>query len=260
VTATAARRLSAARTEHRTCPPVRSLLRPGDIDAAYAVQSAGISQRLAAGARVVGRKIGLTNPDVQHQLGVRQPDFGVLLDDMDRSGRGVVSMTDLLQPKIEAEVAFVLAHDLDGGLVQPDDVRAATSHVMAALEIVDSRISHWDITIVDTVADNASSGLFVLGQQEHALGDLDLRDLTMTMWRDGEVVSSGTGADCLGDPVAAVAWLANTAASYGRPLRAGEVVLSGALGPMVLVFAGDEFRAEIDRLGVVSATFEGMPS
>jgi 2-keto-4-pentenoate hydratase len=256
----AALRLGGARTGRRTCVPVRDLLPAGDVAAAYAVQDAQISQRVAAGARVVGRKIGLTNPAVQRQLGVDQPDFGVLLDDMDCSTAGPISMALLLQPKIEAEIAFVLARDLDGRSISARDVKAATAHVVAALEIVDSRIANWNIAIVDTVADNASSGLFVLGEQEQPLGDLDLRALTMTMWRGEDVVSAGSGADCLGDPLAAVAWLANTVRDYGRPLRAGEVVLSGALGPMVPVAAGDEFRAEIDGIGAVSAAFEGMPT
>jgi 2-keto-4-pentenoate hydratase len=252
----AAQRLTDARTQGRTCPPVSDILPADDVDAAYAVQSANIARRLAAGARVVGRKIGLTNPLVQRQLGVGEPDFGVLLDDMDCSASALVPMTPLLQPKIEAEIAFVLARDLVGGSIDAADVAAATDYVVAALEIVDSRIANWDITIVDTVADNASSGLFVLGTQPRPLGELDLRSCVMTMWRGEEVVSTGTGTDCWGDPLAAVAWLATTAQAHGQPLRAGELVLSGALGPMVAVVSGDEFRAEITGLGSIAATFE----
>jgi 2-keto-4-pentenoate hydratase len=252
----AVQRLTDARAQGRTCPPVTDLLPADDVDAAYAVQSANIARRIAAGARVVGRKIGLTNPAVQRQLGVGEPDFGVLLDDMDFSGSALVPMTPLLQPKIEAEIAFVLTRDLVGGSIDAADVAAATGHVVAALEIVDSRIANWDITIVDTVADNASSGLFVLGTQPRPIGALDLRSCVMTMWRGADVVSTGSGADCLGDPLAAVAWLARTAQTHGEPLRAGQVVLSGALGPMVAVVSGDEFRAEITGLGSVAATFE----
>jgi 2-keto-4-pentenoate hydratase len=252
----AAQRLTDARAHGRTCPPVSDILPAHDVGAAYAVQSANIARRVAAGARVVGRKIGLTNLAVQHQLGVGEPDFGVLLDDMDCSASALVPMTRLLQPKIEAEIAFVLARDLVGDSVDAADVVAATGHVVAALEIVDSRIANWDITIVDTVADNASSGLFVLGTQPRPLGDLDLRSCVMTMWRGPDVVSSGSGADCLGDPLVAVAWLARTAQAHGQPLRAGQVVLSGALGPMVAVVGGDEFRAEITGLGSVAAPFE----
>jgi 2-keto-4-pentenoate hydratase len=252
---TAQGQLTAARLSRVPCPPVRDLLPPGDIHAAYAVQSAMIAERVAAGARVVGRKIGLTNPAVQRQLGVDQPDFGVLLDDMDRSSTGRVPIELLLQPKVEAEIAFILGRDLDGESIGPDDVVAATRQVAAALEIVDSRIAQWDITIVDTVADNASSGLFVLGGRARPLGDLDLKACTMSMRRAGEVVSTGSGADCLGDPLLSVAWLANTARELGKPLRAGEIILSGALGPMVPVESGDVFTADISGLGVVSATF-----
>jgi 2-keto-4-pentenoate hydratase len=251
----ALRQLLTARANRLTCDPVRSLLPPGDIDAAYGVQSALIAERTAAGARVVGRKIGLTNPAVQEQLGVDQPDFGTLLDEMDASRQQPIAMDRLLQPRIEAEIAFVLTRDLDDESIGVREVAAATGQVVAALEIVDSRIANWDISIVDTIADNASSGLFVIGQQAQPIGDLDLTACTMTMWRGAEVVSTGRGLECLGDPMAAVAWLANTARDHGRPLRAGEVVLSGALGPMVAVAAGDAFRAEISGLGAVTAQF-----
>lgn len=243
------RRLDDARAAHRPCPPVRRLLPPGDLDAAYAEQSAWVAGREAAGARVVGRKIGLTNPKVRAQLGVDQPDFGVLLDDMASREGEPIDTARLLQPKIEAEVAFVLARDLDldSDVIGPAEVVAATSHVLAALEIVDSRIADWDISIVDSVADNASSGLFVLGSRPRTLDGLDLSSCAMEMRRGDEVVSTGTGADCMGDPVRAVAWLATTARDRGRPLRAGEVILSGALGPMVAVTSGDEFQAGITR-------------
>jgi 2-keto-4-pentenoate hydratase len=256
--ATALDRLTAARAARRPCAPVRALLPAGDVDAAYAVQSAWVADQLAAGDRVVGRKIGLTNPVVQAQLGVGQPDFGVLLDTMACAAQAPVDIARTLQPKIEAEIAFVLAADLDGALIGPAEVAAATDYVVAALEIVDSRIADWDISIVDTVADNASSGLFVLGDREQALGRLDLAECAMTMRKGGaagDVVSTGTGAACLGHPLASVAWLAQNVRDHGRPLRAGEVILSGALGPMVPVAPGDVFLADISGLGQVSATF-----
>ncbi|MFF3488278.1 2-keto-4-pentenoate hydratase [Streptomyces sp. NPDC002701] len=256
----ALRQLLRAWISGRPGPPVRGLLPPGDLDAAYAVQSAWAAAHEGTGARVIGRKIGLTNPLVQVQLGVDQPDFGVLFDDMARRDGELLDITRLMQPKIEAEIAFVLARDLDIPAVGPDEVRAATGHVVAALEIVDSRIRGWDISIVDTIADNASSGLFVLGSQPRALDGLDLRGCAMTMRRDGHVVSTGTGADCLGDPLRAVAWLATTARAHGRPLRAGDIVMSGALGPMAEVTAGDTFQAEITGLGTVGTTFTGGPS
>ena len=258
-------RLTAARASRRPCAPVRDLLPADDLDGAYAVQSAWVADQLAAGARVIGRKIGLSNPVVQAQFGVDRPDFGVLLDTMVCAERTPVDSARTLQPKIEAEIAFVLAADLDGDVIGRDEVAAATAYVVAALEIVDSRIADWDISIVDTIADNASSGLFVLGDQKRGLGRLDLADCAMTMRRagagggkggaGGDVVSTGTGSAVLGHPLASVAWLAATVRDLGRPLRAGEVVLSGSLGPMVPVAPGDVFRADISGLGQVSATF-----
>jgi 2-keto-4-pentenoate hydratase len=255
-------RLAAARAAGRPCTPVRTLLPPGDIAAAYAVQGAWVAGQVAAGNGVIGRKIGLTSPAVQAQLGVDQPDFGTLLSTMSCPPGQPVDIGRLLQPRIEAEVAFLLARDLDGPDIGPDigpgDVLAATGAVAPALEIVDSRIAGWDITIVDTVADNASSGLFTVGPQRPP-GGLDLAACPMRLWRGDEEVSAGSGAACLGHPAVAVAWLAAAARSYGQPLRAGEIVLSGALGPMVPVRAGDRFTAEIGGLGQVTARFEGSP-
>ena len=250
-------RLDAARAAGRPCAPVRTLLPAGDINTAYAVQSAWMAGQVAAGDRVVGRKIGLTNPAVQAQLGVDQPDFGTLLASMGCPHGEPIDTGRLLQPRIEAEVAFVLARDLDAPGIGPGDVLAATGSVTAALEIVDSRVAGWDISIVDTVADNASSGLFTLGPERHSPGGLDLAACPMRLWRDGGQVSTGSGAQCLGHPAAAVAWLAATSRSYGQPLRAGEIVLSGALGPMVPVAPGDRFTAEIGGLGQVTASFTG---
>jgi 2-keto-4-pentenoate hydratase len=251
---TAHRRLGAARASGTPCAPVRDLL--DDIGSAYAVQSAWVAERLAAGATVTGRKIGLTSPAVQAQLGVDSPDFGVLLDEMAVPAGGTADTARLLQPRIEAEVAFVLGGDLNLAAPADADVLAATAWVTAALEIVDSRIAGWDITLLDTVADNASSGMYVLGTAPRPLGPgLDLASCAMTMRRNGAVVSAGIGSACLGSPVRAVAWLAATAYALGAPLRAGDVVLSGALGPMVEVHAGDQFEAEVDELGTVSVTF-----
>ena len=249
--------LAGARAAGRPCAPVRTLLPPGDIGAAYAVQSAWVAAQVSAGDRVIGRKIGLTNPVVQAQLGVDQPDFGALLATMDCPQGEPVDTGRLLQPRIEAEVAFVLARDLDEPEIGPDEVLAATEAVVAALEIVDSRVAGWDISIVDTVADNASSGLFTLGPERVPPDGLDLVSCPMRLWRGDQEVSAGSGAACLGHPAAAVAWLAVTARSYGQPLRAGEIVLSGALGPMVPVAAGDRFTADIGGLGQVTAVFKG---
>jgi 2-keto-4-pentenoate hydratase len=276
--------LVGARASGQPCPPVRGLLPDGDIDAAYAVQSSWVADQIAAGARVVGRKIGLTNPVVQAQFGVDRPDFGVLFDSMACAPGTPIDGARTLQPKIEAEIAFVLAEDLTGAVIGSAEVAAATAFVVAALEIVDSRIAGWDIGIVDTIADNGSSGLFVLGDRRQRLGRLDLAECAMTLRRvasggavgasgsgradgadgaggaDGEVVSTGTGASILGDPLAAVAWLAAAVRDHGRPLRAGEVVLSGSLGPMVPVAPGDAFHADISGVGHVSCVFAGGTS
>jgi 2-keto-4-pentenoate hydratase len=264
--------LVAARATGQPCPPVRGLLPDGDVDAAYAVQSAWAADQIAAGARVVGRKIGLTNPAVQAQFGVDRPDFGVLFESMACAPGTPIDGARTLQPKIEAEIAFVLAEDLTGAMIGPAEVAAATAYVVAALEIVDSRIAGWDIGIVDTIADNGSSGLFVLGDRRMELGGLDLAECAMTLRRVtggrggggggsggevGEVVSTGSGASILGHPLAAVAWLAAAVRDHGRPLRAGEVVLSGSLGPMVNVAPGDAFQADISGVGQVSAVFAG---
>ncbi|MER5184986.1 fumarylacetoacetate hydrolase family protein [Streptomyces sp. NPDC002896] len=253
--AEAAVRLTRAAHDHKPCAPVRDLLGATDISLAYAVQQRVISDRIATGARVVGRKIGLTSESVQRQVGVDRPDFGVLLDDMDVTGLPAVPSERLLQPKVEAEIAFVLAADLDDDDLDLERVRAAVGHAVAALEIVDSRVADWDIAITDTVADNASSGLFVLGRQRVGLGEFTPRDVTMRLYADGELASEGDGAACLGDPLAALLWLARTAREFGDPLRAGQVVLSGALGPLVPTPPGITVRAELSGLGSVTATF-----
>lgn len=251
-TPAAQRLLDAARTG-TPCAPVRDLIGSADVAAAYAVQRELTDLRLRTG-RIVGHKIGLTSPAVREQLGVDQPDFGVLFADMDVSALDPVPVGGLLQPRIEAEVAFLLGADLTGDFT-PADVRAAVDTMAPALEIVDSRIAGWDISIADTIADNASSGLFVLGPERVRLDTLQPVDVQMEMSVDGVVVSKGSGAACLGDPLAALAWLAAAARDLGDPLRAGQVVLSGALGPMVLVTPGMRVTATLTGLGTVATTF-----
>ncbi|WP_214403508.1 2-keto-4-pentenoate hydratase [Pseudonocardia lacus] len=254
----AAERLRTAARTRTPCPPVRDLLPDATARTAYAVQNLLTESALAEGRRIVGRKVGLTSPAVQAQLGVDQPDFGVLFADMAVGPGAVIDSGRLLQPKVEAEIAFVLGADLDGADLDADAVRAATDHVVAALEIVDSRIAGWDITYADTVADNASSGLFVLGEQTRPLEGLDLTEVRMQLLdAAGTVVSEGVGAACLGDPVNAVLWLARTCRDLGSPLRTGEVVLSGALGPMVVATPDSTFTATLSGLGGVSTSFSG---
>jgi 2-keto-4-pentenoate hydratase len=252
----AADRLLEAGRSGVPCAPVRDLIGSDDISVAYAVQQCLTTARLDGGHRVVGRKIGLTSAAVQRQLGVDQPDFGVLFEDM---GVGEhVPPGRLLQPKAEAEIAFVLGADLDQGTLDSEQIRAAVDEVVVAIEIVDSRIAGWDITLADTVADNASSGLFVLGERRLSLGDFEPVEATMEMTLNGEVVSTGNGRACLGDPLAALAWLARTAHDFGDPLRAGQVILSGALGPMVAVAPGDVVAAVVPGLGSVTARFTSV--
>ena len=234
---------------------IRTQLAEFDVDGAYAIQEANTAHWEAEGRRLVGSKIGLTSRAVQKQLGVDRPDFGVLFADMIVAEDEPVAAGRVLQPKIEAEVAFLLDRDVDVEAPTVADVLRAVAYAMPALEIVGSRISNWDIGIVDTVADNASSGLFVLGGPVRRLDGLDLRAMQMQMTRREEVVSKGTGAACLGNPLNAMAWLAGELAGRKRPLRAGDVVLSGALGPMVPVNPGDVFEANIAGLGTVSARF-----
>ncbi|MEU3980435.1 fumarylacetoacetate hydrolase family protein [Streptomyces sp. NPDC026672] len=247
--------LATASRTGRPCPPVRDLFAPGDIEAAYAVQRVNTERAVTAGRQLVGRKIGLTSQAVQRQLGVDQPDFGALLDDMTVPPGGLVPVGRLLQPKVEAEVALVLGAGLPDAGCTVEDMVAATEFAVPALEIVDSRVADWDITLVDTVADNASSGLFVLGEARVPLGQVDPRTVRMTMFRNGDVVSEGSGADCLGSPLDAAVWLARTLARLGDPLCAGDIVLTGALGPMAVAAPGDVFAASLCGLGPVSVVF-----
>jgi 2-keto-4-pentenoate hydratase len=235
----------------RPCGPVRDLL-DDDLDSAYQVQELIIQSRVSIRNRRVGRKVGLTAPAVQRQLGVDQPDFGVLLSDMQRGEDEQIPHDRLIAPRIEAEIAFIMGCDVEA--TDRESVLAAVDYVAPALEIVDSRIAGWDIGIVDTVADNASSAYFVLGKAKATLGGYVPAGAEMIMTINGEQASAGTGADCLGDPVNALLWVAETAAALGRPLRAGEIVLSGALGPMAPLNAGDVVEARIGGLGTLTTT------
>ena len=238
-------------------PPLRDGLDPVDVDGAYAVQTINTRFWEAQGRRIVGRKAGLTAKAVQTQLGVDQPDFGVLFSDMAIADGGRLDPARALQPKAEAEIAFVLGK----GLPDPDTttvmVTDAVATVHAAIEIVDSRIADWKITFADTVADNGSSAFFVLGRDGKPLDGLDLFTCGMVMEINGEIVSLGAGAAALGHPLNAAAWLAQTLARRGEPLKAGDILLAGALGPMVTLNPGDQVRAIVGGLGDASFTYAG---
>ena len=235
-------------------PPLRDGLAPVDVDSAYAVQTINTRFWETQGRRIVGRKAGLTAKAVQTQLGVDRPDFGVLFDDMRVSDGGNLDPGKCLQPKAEAEIAFVLGADLPDPETTAEQVAAAVAGVHAAIEIVDSRIADWKITFADTVADNGSSAFFVLAKQGLPPAGLDLEGAAMEMKINGAVVSTGIGSAALGNPLNAAAWLARTLAARGEPLKAGDVLLAGALGPMVALAAGDRVECRIAGIGACSFT------
>jgi 2-keto-4-pentenoate hydratase len=237
-------------------PPLRDVLEPTDQRGAYEVQSLNTAYWKFQGRRIVGRKIGLTSKTVQSQLGVDQPDFGVLFEDMAITSGGVLRTRQVLQPKAEAEIALVLATDVGGPQASPEQIAAACAYAVAAIEIVDSRIADWKITFADTVADNGSSGFFVLGEDRRPLTELDLYTCGMALEANGQVASVGAGAACLGHPLNAAAWLARTLNAAGEPLKAGDIVLTGALGPMVALHRGDHILAKVGGLGSVSFTYQ----
>lgn len=225
------------------------------IENAYAIQQSMIGHRLVAGEKVIGKKIGVTSKAVMGMLGVHQPDFGHMLDGMIFGDGDAIAANTLIQPKAEGEIAFVLGKELIGPGVSAADVLAATSGVMACFEVVDSRIRDWKIKIQDTVADNASCGVFVLGDRMVDAKTVDLRNCGMVLEKNGEIVVTGAGAATMGSPVNAVVWLANTLGRLGIPLKAGEVILSGALGAMVPVQAGDNLRMTVGGIGTCAVRF-----
>ncbi|WP_231333177.1 2-keto-4-pentenoate hydratase [Actinomadura graeca] len=249
----AAGRLLGAHASGVPCEPVRDLITTAD--EAYAVQDRLTARWLRDGRRLTGRKIGLTSAAVQDQLGVASPDFGMLFADMAVPDGAEIPPGAVLQPRAEAEVALVLDGDLPHERHTVADLIRATAFALPAIEIVGSRVRDWDITLADTVADNASSGMYVLGARPVPLADVDLRLCGMVLERRGEQLSTGNGAACLGHPLNAALWLADTLARLGRPLRAGDTVLTGALGPVVPAAPGDVFEARIDGLGDVRVAF-----
>jgi len=229
---------------------------PGiSVDDAYHISRRILARREADGEVLVGKKIGVTSPAVQNMLGVHQPDFGYLTDRMRLSPGEALPTSRLIQPRAEGELAFALAKDLPGSGVTEADVLAATDWVAPCFEIVDSRIRDWKIAIEDTVADNASSGVFVVGESRTDPRGLDLPRLQMRVTKNGAPLSEGRGAAALGNPLTCVAWLANTLGAFGIPLLAGEVILSGSWVPLEPVGAGDRLTLEIGGLGGLEIVF-----
>ena len=243
----------------RTCVSIPKLSEtfPGlSVDDAYAIQMRNVARALSQGRVITGKKIGLTSKAMQTMIGVDTPDFGHLYDSMEVRA-GTIDRVTMLLPKVEAEIAFVLSRDLDMDRdITTDDVIAATDYVVAALEIVDSRIANWKIGFVDTVSDNASSGMYILGSVKKKLAEIDLKAETMDFHVNGERRNGGKGTDVLGDPAFCVAWLANSMRRYGTILKKGEVILSGALSAAIGAERGDRFTAVYSSLGSVEVAFK----
>lgn len=249
---TLAEKLYEAEISQNPIPPIRTAFpNEKDIDAAYNIQQLITEKKIAQGAKIIGKKIGLTSFAVQKQLGVDEPDFGILTEEMKIENHGKLSFNNLMQPKAEAELAFVLKHDLDYDDITFKNVKDAIDYALVAIEIVGSRIENWDITITDTIADNASASHFVLGSKPIKLKEIDLENCQMQLFKNGVLVSEGLGKACMGNPLNAVLWLAQTMQKRQQPLKSGEIILSGALGPMAAIEKGDNLKTQIDNFEIV---------
>lgn len=226
------------------------------VEDAYRIQLEVMAKKVSQGSKVIGKKVGLTGKAMQQMLGVDEPDYGHLLENMKIKDGGTVKVADLLCPKVEAEIGFILGEDLVGPNVTFLDVLMATKYVVPTLEIIDSRIADWKIQLVDTVADNGSSAMVVVGNQLTPIDGIDLRTVGMVIYQNGELAETGSGAAVLGHPAQAVAWLANKLHEFGITLKAGELILPGALTKALPVQSGDQFSAHFGSLGTVSVTFE----
>ncbi len=251
----AARQLQQAAHSKIPCTPIRELIGETDQELAYEVQNYLTQERLNLGAKIIGKKIGLTSEKVQQQLGVNQPDYGILFDDMQIPNGGSISVKQLMQPKAEAEIAFVLKKKINSTHPSVKELVEAIDYIVGAIEIVGSRISNWDIKITDTIADNASASHFVLGDVKKQLNDIDIIGCEMQLFKNNHLVSEGCGSACLGSPLVALQWLAKKMSSLGSPLNAGDIILSGALGPMVEIMEEDNFKATIEGLGDINISF-----
>jgi 2-keto-4-pentenoate hydratase len=246
--------LHAAETNKTPCSPIRNIIGANAIEEAYKVQNVLTNKRVANGARLVGRKIGLTSFAVQKQLGVNQPDYGALFNDMEVMEGGTLNWNECMQPKVEAEIAFYLKHDLNT-YSSIANVIDAIEFAVPCIEIVGSRIKDWDIKIADTIADNASASHFVIGHNPKKITEIDVVNCKMELFKNGQLESEGVGKACMGSPINATWWLANKLLSLGQPLLKGNLVLAGALGPMVVAAPNDHFEARFGGLGKVSINF-----
>lgn len=247
--------LKSAWDNEKGVKPITALNPKLTIDEAYEVQLYTIQEYIEEGQYITGKKIGLTSKAMQDLLGVDEPDYGHLTNKMEIENGGSISSKQVLQPRVEGEIAFILKKDLVGPNVTLFDVVQATYAIVPALEIVDSRIKDWKITLEDTVADNASSGLYLLGGKPRKITDVDIKHIGMALYKNEELQNTGVGAAALGDPAKCVAWLANKLSTYGISLKAGEIILSGALSAAIDAEPGDYFRAKFADLGEVSVHF-----
>lgn len=223
---------------------------------AYQIQMINLKRMLAEGHRVVGKKIGLTSLGMQRLLNVYEPDYGTLMEDMLVKNGGSIDISKMISPKVECEIAFVLKKDLPGPVVLESDVVDAVSYIAPALEIVDSRILDWKIKLPDTIADNASAGKLVVSSNAFEMRGFDLANLGMYNLKNGELCNSACGIEVMGHPVRAVTWLANKLIGFGMPLKAGEIILSGAFAAAIEAKKGDRFAAHFDRMGKVEVEFD----
>lgn len=245
------------RKAEKTCEAIEPISKKHpelEIKDAYKIQLINVDKQISSGYKITGKKIGLTSLAMQNSLGVNQPDYGHLFDIMEAKDNTITRNT-LLQPKVEGEIAFILKKDLQGPDLTSEDVIEATDYVAASIEIVDSRVANWKINIVDTIADNASSAMYVVSEKKVDPRNIDLKTVSMGLYKNGEKINSGVGSDVLGDPAYSVAWLANALWEYGVVLKKGEVVLSGSLTAALPAEAGDNFKAVFSELGEVSVKF-----
>jgi 2-keto-4-pentenoate hydratase len=253
----AATALYEARRERRQIARISETFGIHTEQEAYAVAGINIQRRMQEGARIVGRKIGLTSKAVQKQLGVDQPDYGILLDTMELLSGATIDMASLVQPKAEAEIALVADRDMDQEGLSWGQFLTSIAYALPAIEIVDSVIENWSITLADTIADNASCGSYVLGLEPRKITDVSLIHSGMALSRNGAVAATGSGAACLDSPLLSAYWLARKMIAGGSPIRAGEVILTGALGPMIALAAGDRIEVEIGGVGSVRCEADG---